>query len=356
MTEELEVRDEPIKTEFKNPFDESNWEETLPKQVMGVKAEEQLPIETIKEEPPVVSEWFKDLGFESADEAKNGVTELRKLKEVAPEDKKFANESSKKFYEMAAEGKEDELLDFLAQKKKLEKLTSSEVTENTAAEMVKLSMQQKYKDLTADEIDYKFNKMFGVPKEPVQTISEDDDEFEVRKQEWQEKVNEAKKELIIEAKLSKPELERIKNELKLELPDINKGEKQLATTPTQEDLDREQKLRTQYLESLEVANTTFNGFEVKYKNDAVEIPINFIPTEVEKKALKSELENFAVEDFILGRWFKEDGTPNATQLMEDVYLLRNKSSILQKVANETGTKVLDNYIQGKNLKNVSVTG
>ena len=349
-----EVRDELKADEIKinNPFDDSNWTEA-PTEPQSEPINTTATTTESTDEIVDANEYLKrELGFETWESAKSEFEELKKLKETKGKDFEFANEGSQKFFDYLKEGKEDDVFNFLTEKKRLEKLTSAEINESTAVDIIKLSMQQKYKDLTSDEIDYKFNKMFASPKEPVQTISEDDDEFEVRKGEWQAQVNELKKELIIEAKLSKPELEKLKNELVL--PDIKRGNNTTETALTQEELDKGTALRTSYLASLDKAQNSFNGFEARYKNADVEIPISFIATDEEKKALKSELENFAVEDFILNRWFDKDGSPNATQLMEDIYLLRNKEKVFQKLTNESGVKVLDNYIQRS--KNINVRG
>jgi hypothetical protein len=355
-----EVQDEQViaeKEEIKDPFKQDNWADNL-ETVEQVKAEEtteQSTTETqTQEEKQEVLDWFKELGFESADEAKAQVTELKKVKETAPKEIEFANEESKKFFDLLKEGKEDDVYNFLAEKKKLEKYITAEINESNAAEIVKLAMQQKYKDFTPEEIEYRFRKQFSVPKEPIQSLTEDDEDFAVRKAEWQEQVSDNKRDLIIEAKLAKPELEKLKSNLVL--PNIQKDAESQVQTQAQKELEQAEidKRRNQYLSSLNSENSLFKGFETSYKNEGGDIPVSYTVTDDERKSLSKELENFDVDGFILSRWFKEDGSPNVKSLMEDVYLLRNKDKIHQKIASETGTKVIDNYI--KNAKNVNVTG
>ncbi len=353
-TEETKVLDIPAS----DPFKEQSWEETVQQheQPEPIKPEiEEIKQEEKKEEQTAeqtATEWFKKFGYESEDTASNEIVELKKFKEAAPKEVEFKNEDSKKFFEYLTEGKEDEVYNFLDQKKKLTRLTTSEVNENTAAEMVKLAMQQKYKDFTPEEINYKFNKQFGLPKEPVQTDLEDDTEFEARKTEWQEKVADIKKDLVIEAKIIKPELEKLNTELIL--PNIQKETNQSAELQSQEELAKIDKLREKYLESLGNDLKNVNGFEATYKNEDVELRVAYSISDEEKTALKSELEDFDVEGFILSTWFKEDGTPNVKSLMEDIYLLRNKEKVFQKIATDTGNKVLENKV--KTAKNINVTG
>jgi hypothetical protein len=352
MSETLtEVRDEltePKVTEPNNPFLENNWGENTEPVIPEIK-------EVIKEEVKPV-EWWKDLDFESADEAKLKVTELKKLKETpSPENKEieFANENSRKFFDYVKEGKEEDVFNYLSEKRQLDKFVNAEVSETNAGDIVKLAMQQRHKDLTPEEIDYKFNKQFSAGKIPEQKETETDYEFEIRQAEYNERAEDLKKELKIEAKLAKPELEKLKSELIL--PNIQKeGNTEAANLQNQKDQEEIDKRRDVYLKALSNDFKNFNGYDTSYKSEGVEIPVSYTVTEEEKASLKNELESFDLDGFVLSRWFNEDGSPNVKGLMRDVYLLRNEEKVHQKIANESGAKVLDNYI--KNAKNISVTG
>jgi len=357
----LEVRDElqeetkVIDTPASDPFSEGSWVENIPQQEPVKEQVQEQKIETVveeKKEEQAISEWYKDLGFETADEAKNEVVELRKLKDTKPQEQEFANEDSKKLFESLKAGDEEVVFNLLDKKRQVDKLLKVEINETTAADIVKLAMQQKYKDFTPEEINYKFNKQFGIPKEPEQRLSELDEDFEIRKAEWEEKVKDAKQDLIIEAKLAKPELEKLKTELVL--PNIQKETNQNDQLQSEEELAEIENRREKYLESLGNDFKNFNGFEATYKNEDVEIPVAYTISDEEKTSLKGELESFDVEGFILNRWFKEDGAPNVKGLMEDIYLLRNKEKVFQKIATDTGNKVLENKV--KTAKNINVTG
>lgn len=361
MPDTLEVvQDEvtQVQTLNANPFDDGSWAESPITQTTAPVNETVAPtvIEPVKEieqeETFDADEYLKNqTGYDSWETIKNDIQEYQKLKQQPKEDLSFANEESKKFFEYLKDGKEDDLYNFLSEKKKLEKYTSSEINEQNAADIIKLSMQKKFKDLTQDEIEYKFKKEFSLPKEPVKGELEDDEEFEQKHNEWEERYNDKKMEMLIEAKLAKPELEKLKTELIL--PDL-KGKEPKQNEPTPEELVNVQKLRDAYLEKLNSGVKSFNGFEVRYKDEDVEIPVQFIPSEEEKTALKNELETFDVEGFILSRWFDENGQPKVKELMEDVYELKNRERIHQKIANETAAKVRDSYI--KKVKNINLNG
>ena len=365
MENQTGVRDESsTQTEQKanSPFAQDSWSEATVESTTEQSGQEQnqqqeTQQQTTEQQQSAPVEWFKEFGFDSEEVAKTEVAELRKLKENPPPAKEieFANEDSKRLFEYIKDGKEEDVLSLLSQKKQLEKLTKIDITDDTAGDIIKLAMQQKYKDLSPDEIEYKYKKQFSIPKEPVKGELEDDDEFSLKHGEWQERVNEIKKERIIEAKLARPELEKLKSELVL--PNIQKeGEQSSQDQQQQKELAQAEidKRRDLYLKSLSSDYKNFNGFETSYKSEGVDIPVSYSVTEEEKATLKTELETFDVDGFILGRWFNADGSPNVKTLMKDVYLLRNEDKIHQKIANETGAKVLDNYI--KNVKNVNVTG
>lgn len=344
-----------------SPFGSDSWSETAPEpaaQPLTESAEvrTETAVETPKTEEAVttadnpfdVNAYVKNaFGFDNEEVAKK---EIETLKQKAA--KSFdLDENSKVVYDYLAEGKEDDLYSFLSNKKKIEKLINADLTdENVAAELVKYGISSKNKTLTEDEVEFLFNKKFSLPKEPVQTDAELDDEFEARKAEWKFNVANIKKELVIEAKLAQPELVKLKTELVL--PKINNGAE--ATQQSQEDLQKLEESRNRFIQSVESDFKKFNGFEVRYKDEEVEIPVTFGYDDERKSALKEEVKNFDVDAFITKRWFSEtDGAPNVTQIMEDISLLRDKEAILQKVANEVGAQMKKHYRKIK--ANVSVT-
>ena len=159
------------------------------------------------------NEYLKtNLGFETWDAAKAELETLRQKAQTAQEIK-YENEVSEKLAKAFQSGKVDEVYEYLDQQRRLDKYLNGEVNEETAADIIKLGMRLNHKELTDDEINYKFNKTYGIPKEPVQGSVEDDDAFEERKQEWQERVEAIRKEKIIDAKLAKPQLEAAKQKL-----------------------------------------------------------------------------------------------------------------------------------------------
>jgi hypothetical protein len=370
MEQELNQTETSIETKtdvlVADPFSDESWVSKPP--VSEVKADETnaAPIDVITkpEEKAAVdaplpdSELKTNLGFDTWDDAKKQFEELKTLKETAStkEEIKFANEQSKKLFDLLKEGKEDDVYAVLAEKKKLDKLIAADVNEKTAPEIIKAALQQKYKGLSDDLIDYKFNKQFGTPKEPVQRVSETDDEFEERQAAWKEDVAKLKNELLFEAQTLKPELEKLKSELVL--PDIQPKESQ-TQQPTQEELDNYAKVKDAYFKSADAVIKELNELSITVKDEDVDVPLSYAYSVEEKKLVASQMQELAEKDFNVTyifdkRWSNKDGSINTTQIAKDLALLNSGDKAIQKLSNDAASKIKLKYIQEKT--NIQLNG
>jgi len=285
-------------------------------------------------------------GFESVEEAEQ---EFKKLKERPAElGFDFKDNVSKTLFDAIKEGKTDDVYEILNQQKRLEKLTTSEITPDLAVDIIKADIKNKYKDLTQDEVDLLFYDQYFVPLKPEQAYDETDEDYAVKLKTWQSQVDYAEKKMMISAKVIRPELEKLKSELKL--PDIYGFEQQEAAS--QEEFESMQKARSTYERTLESDYNTFKGFDLVVKDEEVEIPISFNVSDEERIALKNQLSDFDVEEKFGNRWFYEDGTPKVKQTMQDIYVLENLDKILRKTANEAYAQAKLAYI--KNSGNVTL--
>lgn len=362
MADEAEVLDKKeeggteVAATSKNPFSSDAWVDNTIE-----KAHEEKPKEEVaqhqeqkpKEDETVDSNVYlkETLGFENWESAKTEIAALRE-KAQTPAEIKFANEASQKYFEYIKDGKEDDLINFLNEKKRLDKLTSVEITDSTAAEIVKLGIYQKNKTLTPDEIDFVFNKKFSVPAKPVMTEDKTEDEYKQELSIWENKVAEVKKELVIEAKMAKPELDKFKTELIL--PDIQKGIDPKIAEEHQKVLEASAKQRNDFLQTLDKDFKNFNGYSVTYKDKDVEIPITYTVTDEEKIVQRDELKDFNVNEFLDERWFGKDGVSKINQIQEDLYFLKNRDKVLQKMVNDAGAKTKAAFI--KSIRPVDVEG
>lgn len=355
-----------------NPFSDDSWS-TAPvaptdNNPAAAPAEGNTPAatsspDTEEEEIVDADEWLKrEFNWESADAAKAELEELRKLRETAssPADIEFANEQSAKFFKLLQEGKEDDLYSFLESKKRIDRLAAADLNSSTAAEIIKLNMAQKYKDLTPSEIEYKFNKDFGTPSRPVQKDIETDEEYQERVSAWEGKVKDIETEMLIEAKLAKPELEKYKSELVL--PEIQFEAANQSYEPSQEELAALEAQINSFKQSAQAALKSFDGFSVSVKDEEVEIPLSYAVSDEERSVVSAQLERFADSNFdantiLAERWLKEDGKGsyelNTNQIIRDLTLLQSEGKVNQKFVNDAAAKRLAEHI--KRTSNVTVT-
>ena len=338
-----------------NPFAEESWMDSSVNVENETGATQQFEQtqqtqQDSNEEIYDANEYLKmKLGYESWDEAANQISELKQKKELG-----FENEDSRKFYDYARENKEEELINFLEQKRKIDRLSTSEIKDaNTAAEIVKLSMQQKNKDLDQSEIDFLFNEQFKTPQKPEQKFDELDSEFEERVSSWENRVNEIEKRLVIEAKLARPELEKIKSSLVL--PDLNPSQPEL----TQEELAYRHRYMDNYHNEVNNVINSFDGFSASVKDEGADFAVAYVPSYEEKQAVAQQLNYFAENNLdanllFAERWVNDDNTINVQQMTRDLFLLQNEGKIMQKHVNEAANRRLTMHL--KNQSNINVSG
>ena len=303
-------------------------QEAAPPQQEETKVEEQVASTQSFDSNQFIKERF---GYDSVEEAEQ---EFKKLKEQPSFE--FKDDVSKSLFDAIKEGKADDVYEILNQQKRLEKLTSSELTPDLAAEIVKTNIKNKYKDLSADDVELLFYDQHFVPLKPEQGYDESDEDYAGKVKTWQSQVDYAERRLMIEAKVIRPELEKLKSEIKL--PDIYNEAGREAES--QEEFEIMQQARSIYEKTLDSDFQSFSGFNVSVKDEDVEIPISFNVAEDERLAMKNDLTDFDSDSYFEGRWFTKDGKPNVQQIMADKYLLENREKIFSKIANEAASQRL----------------
>lgn len=356
----------PIKlAEGYNPFEDDNFapqqqaqapvDVTPTEQQFAPQQEQQstqiAQNETQQEQPQVPSfdpnEFVRErFGFESVEEAED---QFRRLKEQPSFE--FKDNVSKTLFDAIREGKADDVYEVLNQQKKLEKLTTSELNLEIAGEIVKTNIKNKHKDLTAEEVDLLYYDQFYVPQKPVQSYEESDEDFALKTRQWELQAEYVQKKLMIEAKVLRPELEKLRSEI--QLPDIYNEAGQQAQS--QAEFEYMQRARQTYEQTLGSEYQSFSGFNVSVKDEDVEIPISFNVGEDERLAIKNQLEDFDTESYLENRWFTKEGKPNVQQIMADTYLLENRDKIFSKIANEAASQRLLAHLKKNGNININQT-
>lgn len=351
--------------EIVSPFDDSAWREEpiVPKQgnentptaqgnetisvAADVTAQPQETVDKNEDNTAVDYNVFikEQFGFDSVEVAKE---QINKWKEMKPSQEiTFANDESKKLAEAILAGKKNEVLDILSKQQSIEKLTSAEINDKIAGDIVKLAMQQKYPTLTQQQIDYKFNKQFAIPEKPIQQFDELDGEYNLRLSNWERLSEEVKTELLIEAQIAKPELEKLKTELSF--PDIFGNKEQKQPQLTQEEIAEMKAVANSQIKDVSNFLKNFNEVGVTVKQDGIEIPVNYSLSSDEKNELQSVLakaiENNDVNFIFSSRWYDSDGKLKTDVAIKDLNRIFNGDKIESKYANESAAKRLEAKIK-----------
>lgn len=346
------MAEEAVETQNTEVIEDVNPFETRPvsekKETVG--ADEDVVIKEkdthIKEKPPVTktnepekipTATPKDIPARTEEEK----TDIKPASEF-----KFANETSERLFNLLKEGKEDDVYEFLSKKK-----TLSNLDKMPAADLVKLAIKNENKDYTNEDVQDVFSEKYSVPEAPEQRLEETDEEFSAREEKYKEQVAKVERRIERDAKASKAELQKLSQELVL--PDIPKSET-TAKQPTQEELERQEAARKDYLNSIDEGLNNFKSIDATFKDKEVEIPVAYKLSADERKELKETMENFNLEDFIKERWLTKDGKFNSQQQAKDIFLLTKGDVAIAKLVDQVGNKRYAEAI--KSQKNVDFSG
>lgn len=307
-------------------------------------AEQVIPAaEVVVADTPVLTfESIKDkFGYQSPEDAIKEIESLRGFKENPSIEIPFENEVSQKLFDAIKAGKQKEVYAILAEQERLEAVTSVEINKDNAGDIIKLGMQLKYKDLSPSEIDYKFKKQFSLPKTPVQSLDESDEDFEERKSQWKDQVADIEMDKILEAKLLKPELEAHK--AKLVLPEIDKDvdEDYESWKAAQE---KAQEINTKTIEAYKAFTPKTIETKVAFNDEANKINFEFQyePAAEDFKKAVDIVSDFNNEFFKL--FTNQDGTPDRKGFLRAINFAVNPDKVIMEAIKQSKNATLKSQL------------
>ena len=322
----------------------------------------QQPQNTAEPQDEVVDadEYLRqNLGYQSWEEAKKEVEELKKLREAQSNTNlKFENEDSEKLFKALLGGKEEEVYEVLSRKKEFERLEKLDVSDPKQAEQVVfMSLRLKHPQLDEAEIRDIYNEQYFKYPKPVQDVTETDEEYAQKVEQWEAQNQAIDRKIVRDAKISKPEVLQLKT--KIELPEIKSGTAAQSQQPSQEDLAQFEAQKQSFLNSANDVLKTFNGFTATVKDKDVEIPVSYDLSVEEKKSVQDYVQNFAengldANAIFANRWLNEDGSINAARMAKDIALLVCEDKLTQKYVNDAAAKRLEKFLAER--KNIDVNG
>lgn len=364
-TQEMETTPQPM-----NPFDDSAWvsspaeaqnkaEETIGNQD-NTTTQQSFVNENTEDDFDVVDadEYLKsNLGYSNWDEAKNEIEQLRRLREQ-PNSFDFENEQSKKIFEAIKGGKENELYEYLNNKRQVERIEKLDLNNALeASELIKFNLRLKHEQLDEGEIVDLFRENYEKPEKPQQSLSEDDDEYNSRLDAWKSRCDAIDRKIIRDAKIMRPELTQIASQ-KIVLPDIPQtNDTNSQVELSQEDLTNQQLFRDSFVKSVKSAIDDLNEFSVSVNDGEVNLTVGYGFSQDEKLFIDNQINGFVEMGYdanalFAERWLNDNGTINSKQMVKDLSLLYNEGKISQKLVQEAANKRLENYLRDK--KNINV--
>lgn len=322
------------------------------------EVQEEIKVEEKKDEEEILepSAYLKNkFGWDNEEVA---LTEIKELREKATKGFEYKNDDSKKIAEYINEGKTDELYTFLDTKKKVEKLSTADVTNsNVAAELVKFGIQKDNPNLTSDDVEFLFNKKFSTPKEPIQRGDELEEEFLERHSAWEEQKKNVERELVIEAKIAQPKMAQFNSELVL--PEIHKESKETTNKVSEEDLATLEKAQNAFLESATKKLGELKGLTYQVKDKDVDYTVSYDYSTEEKKLVEGKVKQFVETGFnafavLEDRW-ASNGALNEEQIAKDLLKLFTSEKATQKLITDAANKRLEVYLNEKKQINVNET-
>jgi len=275
---------------------------------------------------------FRDkFGYETPEAAFKEIEELRAFR-AAPRGPEFEvpdNESAAILKALKA-GKREEVHAILDREIRIDRIVNAEVTKDTAPDIVKMGMQLKYKDLLPEEINYRYNKQYGIPPEPKQLAEEEDADYQERHSAWQSVANDKLMDLMIDAKLAKPDIQNAKS--KFEIPDIE--------SPVDEGYVQYKKMLEENARQDQATVAAYKLLTPKqletklaFKDEANKIAFDF------QHEPDAELFNKAVDiasdaDKYWKTFTNPDGSPNRTLFLESIMYALDKSKVLLSAMNQ----------------------
>lgn len=302
------------------------------------------------EEVMDINEWIKSqTGLENVDAFKAKWNEVSKPATPQPQEVKWSYDESK----------EEEIYNYINQKKQLDRFEKMDIADaNQASEIIKANLQFKHKDLTPQQIDRLYQRQYALPEKPVQNL-ESDEEYAQVIANWQRQVQDKEQDIMIDAKIAKPELLNYKSQLvKPDIPTFNNPNVQ-QQGPSQEDLAAQEAFRNGFVEKLKSDYRNFKGYNTMAKDGVVELPINYSIPEDESLAFVPVVQKAVdnINDFLdneLGWWDKNTNSFNTTKMQEDLYLLLNRDKVFSKFAGEASAKRYEHHLKTSN--NINLKG
>ena len=248
------------------------------------------------------------------------------------------NEDAKKLFAAFQSGNEEEVFNYLSEKRKdYSSMSDFDVVKES---LIRSNPTWTERDI-AIEIKSKYGSLSG--KKDLSSIDEDIYPEEYQSAiEYNELIDERETILARDAREARRTLDEQKKNI--EFP---KFTQEAENQPTDEEIAEANK---QWEEMVTVEVPKLSNFKYKLNGEDVVYKI----TEEEKVNLTTTMKNFNASDYLSKRgWFDQEGKPNILKISEDVYKLENEGKMIGSVATQIKTATRKEVIS-RDIKNIDM--
>lgn len=248
------------------------------------------------------------------------------------------NEDAKKLFAAFQSGNEEEVFNYLSEKRKdYSSMSDFDVVKEN---LIRSNPTWTERDI-AIEIKSKYGSLSG--KKDLSSIDEDIYPEEYQSAiEYNELIDERETILARDAREARRTLDEQKKNI--EFP---KFTQEAENQPTDEEIAEANK---QWEEMVASEVPKISNFKYKLNGEDVVYKI----TEEEKVNLTTTMKNFNASDYLSKRgWFDQEGKPNILKISEDVYKLENEGKMIGSVATQIKTATRKEVIS-RDIKNIDM--
>ena len=303
--------------------------------------------------PPFTFDSLKEkFGYETPDAVYKEIEELRLIREKGmqpppPPEIKYENDDSKRIAEALQGGKMQDVYQYLHRQQQLDEILGKAVDKTTAEGVIKLGMSLKYKDLSPEEIDYKYRQQFAIPKKPEQRVEETDEEFAARTSEWQTKVNDIEMNQIIEAKLLRPELEASKS--KLVIPSVTNPLLQ-EFEDWKKGIEEDSKLNEQTIAQYKTFTPDAIEIKMPYTDESGKINFEFLH-KPDQESFNEAVSMVSDISLLFKKFQNQDGTPDRMKFLKAIYFGLNQDKIIGEALKQSKNGTLKSQLPNNSSSN-----
>lgn len=278
-------------------------------------------------------------GFDNEETALAEIAALKAAREEkALTDLKFANDEMKKIYEYAANGKEEELQEYFSKRSVIKNIETK-----TPDEKLKLYIKLQNPLFDDELVEDEYKSLYEIDEESSKFLDED---FNVDKLKLKKEKIRVQQRIANDVELANKFFEQYKT--KIDLPKINNEDAEYEAYKAS--LSNQANLQSEVIEAYSKYKPEDISIKTKFVDEANKqsFELSFL---ADKESFEEVKKMVCDNELYYKQYFNEDGSPNRSKFIKDVYIARNFDKIAQQIALQTKNEVMKWYVNKETSNN-----